>query len=303
MKEEIYDLIILGAGPAGLTAAVYAARYKLKTLVIGTTNGGLLSEAYEVCNFPTYDRILGSELIRKMVDQVKKLNLEIKNDNIQTIGKKESQFILNSKTKQYKTKKLILAIGTERLKLNAPGEKEFLGRGVSYCATCDAAFFKDKTVAVVGGSDAALTAALLLAEHAKKVYIIYRQKEFFRGDPTWIEQVKKNKKIEPIFNSEITEIKGSKTVESTILNTGKELKLDGVFIEIGSKPCDNLPKSLGVKTDNKCYIITDKEQKTNIEGIFAAGDTTNNHLKQAITACGEGAVAAFSAYLEISKEK
>ncbi|MBU0957830.1 MAG: FAD-dependent oxidoreductase [Nanoarchaeota archaeon] len=299
----MYDLIILGAGPAGLTAAVYAARYKLNTLVIGKINGGMISEAYEVCNFPTYDRVLGSELTKKMIDQVKKLNVEIKNTDISDIQKKDSQFILKSSTEEFKTKKLILAIGTERLKLNVPGEKEFLGKGVSYCATCDAAFFKDKTVAVVGGSDAALTAALLLSEHAKKVYIIYRQKKFSRGDPTWIEQVEKNKKITPLFEDNISEIYGEKIVKGTKLESGKDIKLDGVFIEIGSKPCDSLPKNIGIKTNEKCYIIVNEKKETNIKGVFAAGDATNNSLKQAVTACADGAIAAYSAYLEISKEK
>jgi len=303
MDEKIYDLIIVGSGPAGLMAGVYAARYKLDTLIFGKLPGGLISEAYEICNFPTYEMITGMELSQKMINQVMKLGVEIKYEEVSEIRKNEENlFVVKSISGEYLARRIILAIGTERRKLNVKGEKEFTGKGVSYCATCDAAFYKDKTVAVVGGGDTALTSALLLSEFAKKVYIIYRRDRFFRAEPTWIEQVEKNEKIEPVFNSNIIEIYGDEVVRGVKLDTGKDLKLDGVFIEIGSVPDTRLPDMLGIKTE-KGYIVVDKYQRTNVEGVYAAGDITNNPLKQAVTACGEGAIAANSAYESLRDEK
>ncbi len=291
-----YDLIIIGAGPAGLTAGVYAARYKLKTLIIGELTGGLISEAYEVCNFPTYSKINGFELSQLMVKQVTNLGVEIKQEEVIEI----SGFTVKTNYGSYSAKKLIIATGTKRRKLNVKGESEFLGKGVSYCATCDAAFFKNKIVAVIGGSDASLTAALLLSEFASKVYIIYRKSEFFRAEPAWVEQVMSNDKIKPVFNVNVIEIKGSKFVEGVKLDDGSELSLDGVFIEIGSVPDLKLINNLGLKNDNG-YIIVNKKQETNINGVYAAGDITNNPLKQAVTACAEGAVAANSVYESLKK--
>ncbi|OYT55731.1 MAG: hypothetical protein B6U68_04385 [Candidatus Aenigmarchaeota archaeon ex4484_14] len=195
-----------------------------------------------------------------MVEQIKHLKVEIRHEEIEEI-KKNGEFEVKTNNSIYKAKKIILATGSKKRKLGIKGEEEFSGKGVSYCATCDAAFFKDDIVAVVGGSDAALTAAILLSEYAKKVYIVYRRENFFRAEPTWIKQVEENKKIEPVFNSNIKEIKGSNKVESIVLDSGKELSVDGVFI--------------------------------------AAGDITNNPLKQAITAAAQGATAAASAYGEI----
>ncbi len=298
LSKEFYDVVIVGAGPAGLTAGVYAARYKLKTLIIGELPGGLISEAYEVCDFPTYEKILGMELSNKMIDQVKKNGVEIKPERVESIEKENDLFKIKTYSEEYQAKKVILAIGTERRKLNALGEIKFIGKGVSYCATCDAPFYKGKVVAVVGGSDASLTAALLLAEYAKKVYIIYRRDKFFRAMPAWIEQVRKNKKIEPIFKANIKEIYGKEFVEGVKLDTLKDLKLDGVFIEIGSVPEKKLSEKLGLKTEDG-YVVVNKRQETNIKGIYAAGDITNNPLKQAVTACGEGAVAASSVFEDI----
>ncbi|MCD6495693.1 MAG: FAD-dependent oxidoreductase [Candidatus Aenigmarchaeota archaeon] len=297
MEGEVYDIIIVGSGPAGLTAAVYAGRYLMKTLVIGELSGGMISEAHKVCNFPTYKSISGMELTQKMVDQVKSLGVEIRNERTEEV-RKNDVFEVKTTEGVYHGKTVILATGTEKRKLDIKGEKEFLGKGVSYCATCDAGFFKDKTVAIVGGSDAALTAALLLAEYAKKVYIIYRKDHFFRAEPAWIKQVEAEKKIEPVFNSNITEIKGGSLVESIKLDTGKELAVDGVFVEIGLIPITELAEKLDIKLE-KGHIVVDRMQRTSVPGIFAAGDITNNPLKQAITAAAEGAIAATTAYEKI----
>ncbi len=291
-----YDVIIIGAGPAGLTAAIYAARYKLKTLVIGQLAGGIASEAWEICNFPTYGRVKGFDLMQKMISQVKDLGVEVLNEEVKEIKK---NLILTNK-KEYSAKKIIIATGTQRKRLELPREKEFLGKGISYCATCDGGFFKEKIAGVIGGSDAALTAALLLSRFAKKVYIIYRKEKFFRAEPAWVDEVKKEKKIEPIFNSEVAELIGEKKLEKIKLNTGKEVILDGLFIEIGSNPNSELAKKMGVKT-KEGYILTDERMRTNVSGVFACGDVIESELKQIITACAQGAIAANCAYEEIQK--
>lgn len=299
-----YDLVIIGGGPAGYTAAVYAARYKMNTLVISAEDGGLAATAHQVWNFPSYNQITGFDLMQKMKEQVENLKVPIVNEIVTGIRKTDSHFIVSTGNGvEYHTKKLIIATGTKRKKLNVPGEEEFYGKGVSYCATCDAAFYKNKKVAVVGGSNSSLTAALLLAEFASEVCIIYRQDKFFRADPAWVEAVGKNKKIKCMFEDNVKEIKGKKFVETLLLESGKTIDVDGIFIEIGSEPSNLMFKNIGVKTDEKNYIITDSEQKTNVKGVFAAGDITNNKLKQIITAAGQGAVAAYSSYMEISSEK
>ncbi|MEK6859628.1 MAG: FAD-dependent oxidoreductase [Nanoarchaeota archaeon] len=298
-----YDLIIIGGGPAGLTAAIYASRYNLNFLVISENIGGTASTASKVCNFPSYENIKGFELMQKVTKQAKSLGAEIIYDKVIMIKKNKEEFIVSTKKNNYNCRKIIYASGTERLRLNVPGEGKFSGRGISYCASCDALFYKNKIVAVAGGSDAALSSALLLAEFASKVYIIYRQAKFSRAEPYWIHLVAKEKKIQLIFNEEIVEINGKENVEEIKLKTGKAIKADGVFIEIGSVPETGLLKDLKVKLDKKNYVITDKEQRTNIDGIFAAGDVTDNSLKQIVNACGEGAVAAYNVYRDIKKQE
>jgi len=297
---KTYDLIIIGAGPAGLTAGIYARRYLLNILIIGKSYGGTITEAHKVCNFPSEEEINGFELGSKMIKQAEALGAEIKSEKVEDIKKDNDEFKVKTDKGLYKTKSIILAAGRKKQKLNIPGEKEFLGKGVSYCATCDAAFYKEKTVAVVGGSNSALTAALLLSEYAKKVYIIYRKDKFFRAEPAWKKQIEKNKKIKCIFNSNIKEIHGKESVKEVLLSSGETLTLDGVFVEIGAVPDETLTKKTDINTENG-YIIVNKKQETNIKGIYAAGDLTNNPLKQVITACGEGAIAAKTAFDELKK--
>jgi thioredoxin reductase (NADPH) len=296
-----YDLIIIGAGPAGLTASVYAARYQLKILVLGKIPGGLVGEAHEVCNFPSYEKITGFELVKKMLEQVKKLDVEIKTEDVLEIKKGKFFEVVTGKGK-YLSKKIIIATGSKRRTLDLEREEEFIGRGVHYCATCDAGFYKNKIVGVVGGGDAALTSALLLSKFAKKVYVIYRKNKFVNAEPTWIKEVNKNKKVIPLFNSEITELIGKDNLEKIKMDNGDELSLDGLFVEIGNVPGCVLAEKIGIKMEED-YIKVDKSQRTNIRGVFAAGDVTNNPLKQIVTACGEGAVAAYIIYKELMKEK
>lgn len=298
MKKEIYDLIIVGSGPAGLTAGIYAARYNLNFLVIGMADGGAISEAHKVCNYPSQNEISGFELTQKIVGHLKELGGEIKQEEVKTIKKKSKGFIIKTNKEEYNAKKIILATGRKKQRLDVPGESRLLGKGVSYCATCDAAFYKNKTVSVAGGGNAAITAALLLAEYANKVYIVYRKNKFSKAEPEWVKQLEKEKKIRPIFNSNIKKIYGEKFVEGIELDKDKKINLNGVFIEVGFIPDEKFAKMLGLKTEEG-YVITDKNQKTNVKGIFAAGDGTNNHLKQVITACSEGAIASTTAYEEL----
>lgn len=294
---SIYDIIIIGAGPAGLSAAVYSARYRLKTLVFGELVGGKVGEAWKICNFLSYGEIKGSEFVDRMSRQVEKLGVEIKQEAVTEIKKSQKVFEIKTQEGSYFGKKIILAMGSEKRKLGLKDEGKFFGKGLTYCAACDAPLYKNKIVAVIGGGNSALTSALLLSEYAKKIFIIYRQDKFFRADPAWVEAVKKNKKIEPIFNSEVAELVGGKNLEAVKLKDKKILEIQGLFIETGAVPNAKLVEQLGVATE-KGFIKTDRYQKTNIAGVYAAGDITDNPLKQIITAAAEGAVAASTAYKE-----
>lgn len=298
--KKIYDLIIVGSGPAGLTAAIYASRYNLDFIVIGKLPGGEISEAHKIGNYPSQNNISGFELSQQMLNHAMELKAKILNEEILEVSRKD-HFIVKTEENEYHSKKLIIASGRIKQKLNVTGEERFLGKGVSYCATCDGPFYKNKEVAVIGGGNSALTAALLLSEHAKKVHIIHRKDKFCRAEPIWIDHISKNKKINLIFNTEITEIIGRDFVEEIKLNNGALMKVDGVFIEIGSVPTTSIYQKLELELE-KGYILADKNQKTNVQGVFAAGDITNNPLKQVITASSEGAVAAYSAYKELIKD-
>lgn len=298
----IYDTIIIGAGPAGLTASIYASRYKLLNLVIGKLIGGTITYASEIKNFPGFPSISGTELGQKMAEQAKELGAEILIDGVKEIQKKETFNVATESGKEFSARTIIITTGTERRKLNIPGEKEFLGKGVSYCATCDAPFFKDKTVVLVGGSNAACSGAIHLADYAQKVFLIYRKSEL-RAEPVWVEEVKKNPKIEIIYNTNLVEIlgDGQKVIGAKLdapHNGNEILKTDGVFIEAGGIPASQLIKKLGIAVDENDYIKVDERMKTKVEGIFAAGDVTTGCLvlSQAITASAQGAIASNTAF-------
>ncbi len=299
----MHDLIIIGAGPAGLTAAVYAARYKMDQRIITREVGGTAATADTVCNFPSYDRIKGFELMQKMSAQVEKLSVPITYDGVSSITRSNDHFIITTENgDHYESRKVLYCAGTVHNKLHIPGEEEFLGRGVSYCATCDGAFYKNKTVAVIGGSDAALTAALLLSEFATKVSIIYRKDKFLRAEPAWVEAVEKESKITALFNTEISQIHGARVVTGVQLNTGSMLSVDGVFIEIGSTPKTDLLGGLGVALD-KGYVVVNTQMESTVQGFYAAGDVVNHELKQIVTACSDGATAVYAIYHALKKSQ
>lgn len=304
----MYDLIIIGSGPAGYSASIYASRYKVSNVVLGAVPGGLATKAHMVENWPGIKSITGIELMEQFREHAESLGGELLAQEAVSIKKINEGFQIATKSnKEIIGKTIILALGTEHRKLNIAGEEEFLGKGVSYCTVCDAMFFNGKTVAIVGGSDAACTGAIHLSGIAKKVYIIYRGGSL-RGEPVWYDRIKEKDNIEVVYNTNITEIQGDTTVKKIILdnkyNNKYFLDLDGVFIEVGSVPSTSLVTNIGIKLDDKGYIEIDNMQGTNIEGVYAAGDITNglNKLRQIITACAEGAVAATSVFTYLKKK-
>jgi len=243
-----------------------------------------------------------------MREHSEKLGGKIIMDSVSSIAREGDAWGVTAHTGNYKAKYIILALGMEYRKLQIPGETEFRGKGVSYCPTCDAPFFKGKTVAVAGGGNSAASAALLLAEYAQKVYVIYRG-EKLKADPTYAEKFAKSGKIEVIYQTNIKEILGEKSVEKIKLdkarNGSDELELQGVFIEIGSEPGVELTKQLGVVLDEQGFIIVNSDQSTNVPGVYAAGDATtgSNKTRQIITAAAEGAIAAGSVYRKLQTTK
>lgn len=304
-KQEVYDLIIIGAGPAAISAAIYAARYKINFLIIGGVPGGNMSVSYDIDNYPGFVHTTGPELTKNMISQLRAIGHELVSDNIKRITKEKEVFNLTSQMGDYQAKRVLLAIGTERNKLNVPGENELIGRGVSYCATCDGFFFKNKIVAVIGGGDSAVEAAVFLGELAKKVYIVIRRDEF-RADPDWQDRLEKSKNIEVVKLAKVKEIVGKDRVEKIILDRDNtEIKVDGVFIEIGETPSSVLFEQLKLKRDKDGYVLIDNEMKTSLKGIWAAGDSTtgSNKFRQIVTACAEGAIAANTIYTDIRDSK
>ncbi len=300
--DNIYDVAIIGSGPAGLSASIYASRYRLKNIVFGKMIGGTITDAHKVCNYPGVSDISGLELGKRMFDQSKEEGGEFSSESIVDVKKENNIFrLLTDTDKEYFSKSVILATGTKRNKLAIPNEDKYLGKGLSYCATCDAMFYKDKTVVVIGGSNAATMAATMLADVAKQVYIIYRGKEL-RGEPAWVEDVKGKNNIQILYETLVVDLEGNEKLErikiNKSFNDSEYIVTDGIFIEIGSEPNATLPLQLGLELDDQQYIKVDQKQATSIVGIWAAGDctTNSNKFQQVVTAVGEGAVASNSVY-------
>jgi len=293
---EEYDLVIIGGGCAGYPAAIYGARYNLKTLVIAREKGGLITTTNLVENYPGFISLTGQELADNLEAHVKANNVPIMNDNVSYVKKEGDYFIIKTDLEddEIKAKAVVLATGTKHRHLGAPGEIEYMHKGVSYCATCDGPFYKNKVVGIVGGGDSAAKEAMVLANNSTKVYMFIRSN--LRAEPINIERVKKTKNIEIVENVEVDEILGDEYVHSVKLKDGSTRELEGLFIAIGQVPQSELAKSLGVELNDRGEIIIDKLSKTNVEGVFAAGDVTNMVWKQGITAAAEGAIAGFSAF-------
>lgn len=313
-KKSDYDFVIVGAGGTGLSAAMYGARLGLKTLVLGKNSGselaigGVITTTNIVENYPGFIKLTGQELAKKLEDHAKAYDLvEIKEEEVGTVSKSGKGFLVKTNKGSYKSKTILFATGTKWRKLPdiVKGAKEFDKKGVNYCALCDGPLYKEKVVAVVGGSDSAAKDALLLSEHAKKVYIVYRGDKI-HPEPINLERIEKNKKIEVLNNTNIVEVKGDKFVNEVILDKefkgSKNLKLEGVFVAIGHIVLSELAKKIGVKVNKKDEIKIDHmTSETNIKGVFAAGDVTDKQFKQLITGVADGCTAAYSAYEYILK--
>jgi thioredoxin reductase (NADPH) len=297
-----HDLCIIGSGPAGLTASIYASRYKVDHIIVGELTGGLMTSSHKICNYPSEIEITGMELSQKMADHVLQLGAGILAESVIAIRKTTDWFEIELSGNQLlKARTVLLTTGTRHKHLGLENEEALTGHGISYCATCDAMFYRNKTVAVIGGSDSANTASLYLAEIASKVIQIYRGNSL-RGETAWIEQIEKNPKIELVMNTNVTGLTGDQQLEAVELDRPYQgnttLKIDGLFVEIGSDPDLKLIQQLQLQTDQKGFIITQPDQTTSLPGVWAAGDitTNSNQFRQIITACSEGAIAAESIF-------
>jgi len=296
----MYDVIIIGGGPAGLTAGIYAGRRSLKTLILTRDIGGQAAKTYDIENYPGLVHTTGPALATTMKEQVKAFGTEIKYEEVKKIEKQKDGFNIKTISSEYQSKTIIIASGKRPQELGVPGEEKFKGRGVTYCATCDAPFFRNKTVVVVGGSNSALDATLLCSKVAEKVYLVHRST--LSGEQIRIDKIKKEKNVEIILPDEIELISGETVVKSIKLKSGRVLDAGGIIIEIGYVIDSSLFAGL-VKINDKKQIVTDLGQNTSVPGIFAAGDLTESPYKQIVIAAGEGAKAALSAYDYIMKQE
>lgn len=303
MKDG-YDIIIIGSGAAGLSAAVYAGRYQMKTLVIGNEFGGETARAGEIKNYPGFKSIGGFELMKRMKEQAEESGAEFVDGLVLKIEKLAHCFNVCTGENIYKANTIILALGAKRRRLGLSNEADFAQKGVHYCFTCEAPLYKDKIVAVVGGGDSSVKGVVFAAEYAKKIYFISREKEI-KAEPANISELKKlGGKVEILLETEIEKLFGNGKLEKIVLSkphgSADTLDVDGLFVEIGAEPNIELAQSLGVELDAQKYIKVDNMMKTSVDGVFAAGDAVNffGSFKQDITAAAMGVVAATSAYTD-----
>ena len=301
----MYDLIIIGAGSAGLPAGMYASRYKLKNIMIGEMPGGALSTSHCVENFPGVLSAPGGEIMDNFKKHAESAGSEILQDRVEVVSKiGENHFSVSTMGgKNFDAKRILLATGNTYKMLGIPGEKEFYGQGVSYCATCDGNFYKNLTVGVVGAGNTAITEALYLAEIAKEVHIFVRG-DVIRAENIWTEKANNTSNIIFHMNTQVTEVQGNMMgVTGVILNTGENLTLDGLFVAIGSTPITNIVDNLSPQKDGEWCLIVDQRQETTIPGLYAAGDVTtnSNKFRQTIMSAAEGCLAANSIHEDILK--
>lgn len=302
----MYDFIVIGGGCSGLSAGMYATRLGLKTLVFAELPGGLITTTHLVENWPGIISISGPDLAMSLYSHAEASGAEIKNEIVSKIEKLPDangfpQFKITTSSGEYISKTVLIATGTKHKHLGVPGEKEFENKGVSYCALCDGAFFKNKVVGVVGGGDSAAKEAIFLSEHASKVYLIVR-KDILRAEPLNAKRIEQNPKVEILFNTEVESISGTKSMEKVKFKdgagtmSGKELEMQGIFMAIGQDPQTELAKDLGVELNAKREIIINRRSETNIRGVFAAGDCCDSDFKQAITGSAEAVTASYHAF-------
>ena len=302
-----FDVAIAGQGAAGYAAALYAARYQIRAAVFGGTFGGETATGGLIENYPGFPEIDGFELMMKFREQAEKYEVPIIEEDVSSIANNDGCFVLTtSEGSDYQAGAVVIAVGRERRKLGLLHEEEWTGRGVSFCSTCDAPLHRDNVVAVVGGGDAAVKGSVLLGKYARQVYVIYRRDRFTRPEAVNLRQMEESLNVQPVFNTNVVELTGEDGLSGIVLdnplNGSRQLAVDGFFIEIGADPRTELARQLGVKLNALEEIEVDSQGRTNVSGVFAAGDVTDasGDLKQTITAAAQGAVAATAAYEYIS---
>jgi thioredoxin reductase (NADPH) len=305
--NDIFDLIIVGMGPASVTAHVYALRYNMKVLAIGGIPGGLMMETHKICNWPGEIAITGAELSQKMMAQLQAMDANIVMEMVSQISGQINDFTVTTVSgKSFQSKRVLIATGTKHRHLGIDNEERLTGRGVAYCATCDAMFYKGRITAVTGGGNSAMTSALYLADLCPRVYLIYRG-QALKGEEALKDEISKKSNITVIAQNNITAIKGEDKVTGLVLEhefeRQSELTVDGLFVEIGTLPLSDLAKDLGVELDEYGFVKVGQDQSTSLAGVYAAGDLTNasNNFRQIATAVGEGATAANAIYSALKK--
>ncbi|MBP9717955.1 FAD-dependent oxidoreductase [Candidatus Gracilibacteria bacterium] len=300
---QIWDTIIIGTGVAGLSAGMYCGRFNMKTLVIGELPGGIITTTHLVENYPGIPSITGSDMGMVFLEHAQKFGATMEFARVNEVTQlppagpdKVGLFKVKTTSKEFVGKTVMFATGTEYKKLGVPGEAEFYGKGVSYCALCDGAFFKQKTVSVVGGGDSSAIESLIMAQHAAKVYHFVR-KDVLRAEPINFKRMMENPKIEVRYNTEIAEIKGEgNKVTAVVLKSGETLQMDGVFVAVGHLALSAVAKGLGVMVNEAGEIKIDRKSQTNIPGVYGSGDVCDGPFKQAITGAAEAVVASYYAY-------
>jgi len=300
---KTYDLIVVGAGPAGVSAGIYAQNFGIDCLIIGEISGGTINTAYKVENYPGIFNITGKELGEKFKGHLAYLKVPFIQERVSKILKRGEGFEIISGQNSYSAASLILALGSEAKKIEIKNIDKFEQKGVSYCSQNCVSLFKNQDIIIVGGANAAAMGTVMLAKEVNKIYLVYR-KDKLRADDIWIKRVEKLKNVEIIYNANAIEANGRDWLEEVVLDNGQKLKVGGLIIEAGSVPNNVLLKDLGVEINESGYIKVDGAQKTNLPGVFAAGDITtgSNNFRQVVTAVSEGAIAALEAFKFLNKK-